>query len=261
MTCHDFPKVMSAQVDGYATEREQIALQSHLRECAACRSYAADLRALRSDLRALETPRPASALGLEPAFGGAGLQMQIQAALRREARVVKAETSRREDLVDLWRMRLFSQGVGAAVSFAMLLFVTAIVMRPVYRTLALAEAAHQVALETRIINDPMIRVRVLITQPPPPPMLAPDPALLELGERMAADTEIIATVKVNNRNGRAQLDSVVSPNEEADDAALTDRVASAFHDHASFYPQGRTRASSDNAVILFGKINITAQLD
>lgn len=259
MTCQEFPKVMSAQVDGYATEREQLALQSHLRECAACRRYAADLRSLRADLRALETPRPASALGLEPAFGGTALTAQIQNALRREARVVKAETRRREDLIDLWRTRLFSQSVGAAVSFAMLLVVMVLVMRPIYRTMALAEAAHQVALENRIINDPLIRVRVLISQPPPPPMLAPDAALLELGQRMPADTEIIATLKVNNRNGYAELDSVVSPYEVGNDAALTDRVASAFHDHASFYPPGGR--SSENAVILFGKMTISAQLD
>jgi hypothetical protein len=261
MTCQEFPKTMSVQMDGYATEREQLALQSHLRECAACRNYAADWRVLRADLRALETPRPASALGLEPAFGGAALTAQIQQALRREARVIKAETSRREDFIDLWRTRLFSQGVATAVSFALLLFVTAVVMRPVYLTIALDEAAHQIALDNRIVNDPMIRVRVLLAQPPPPPMLAPDPALLELGQRMPADSEIIATVKVNHQNGRAQLNSVVSPNEEPGDAALTDRVASAFHAHASFYPAGRARASSDNAVILFGKINISAQLD
>lgn len=46
---------MSAQVDGHATEREQAKLQQHLRACAACRRYAADLRGLRADLAKLET--------------------------------------------------------------------------------------------------------------------------------------------------------------------------------------------------------------
>ena len=263
MTCSEFPKLMSAQVDGYATEREQVALQSHLRECAACRRYAADLRNLRSDLRALETPQPASMLGLEPAFGGTALTAQIQMALRRQAPIVKAETRRREDLRDWWLMRLYSQGLATAVSFALLLFVVAAIFRPAYRTLALFDAARQVAFEPEILDDPSIRFRVLLAQPPPPPMFSPDQALLELGEGMPADTEIIATVKVNHRNGRAQLDYVVSPNDAAtEDAMLTDRLATAFHDHASFQlPDARSRASSENAVILFGKVTISAQLD
>ena len=253
---------MSAQVDGYASEAEQMELQVHLRACDWCRRYAADMRGLRADLRALETPRPASALGLEPAFGGVALTAQIQTALRREARFVKSEKRRKEDLIDLWRMRLVSQGLGAAVSLVLFAFVALQIFKPAYRALALADAARQVAFEEEFSGDPAIRFRVMILQPPPPPAFSPDAQLLQLGESMPADTEIIATVKVNNRNGRATLDYVVGQDEQVNDASLlTDRLASAFYQRASFQPPGSARASSDSAVILFGKVNISAHLD
>ena len=102
----------------------------------------------------------------------------------------------------------------------------------------------------------------MILQPPPPPAFSPDAQLLQLGESMPADTEIIATVKVNNRNGRATLDYVVGQNERVNEVSLlTDRLASAFFQRASFQLPGRDRAISDNAVILFGKVNISAHLD
>ena len=262
MTCKDFPRLMSAQADGCASEREQMELQNHLRECAACCRAAADLRGLRADLHALETPRPASALGLEPAFGGAGLTAQIQTALRREARLVKSENRRRADRRDWWLMRFYSQGIGAAVSLLLFFFVALVILKPAYRALALAEAAQQVAFEEDFSGDTAIRFRVMIAQPPPPPAFSPDAALLELGVNMPADTEIIATVKVDNRNGRATLDYVVGQTETAsDDSLLADRLASAFYAHASFQPPGRAGINSDNAVILFGKVNISAHLD
>ena len=71
MNCREFSLLYSAQVDGHATEREQMDVQRHLRECAGCRRRAAELRSLRSGLLALETPRPKG-----------NLTTQLQAALR-----------------------------------------------------------------------------------------------------------------------------------------------------------------------------------
>jgi hypothetical protein len=248
MDCKEFSLLMSAQVDGYATEREQLEVQGHLRECSVCRWYAADLRGLRADLRALETPRPAN--------NGPDLTAQIQAALKCDLRLHGNPARRRQDLIDLWMMRLFSQGIGAVVSLALFTFVVTAVFKPAYLAMvALAEVPPVVVEEASV--DPAIRYRVLILQPPPPPAFSPDAALLELGQKLPADGEIIATVKVNHRSGRAQLDEVV---EHPEDSGLANKLSAALYQKASFQPL-RRHAASSNAVIVFGKVNISAHLD
>lgn len=246
MDCKEFPLLMSAQVDGYAVEREQLEVQRHLRECSICRWYAADLRGLRADLRTLEAPRPQN--------DGPDLTAQIQAAMQRDMRLYGNPTRRRQDLIDLWLMRLFSQGIGTVVSMALFIFVVTAVFKPAYRTL-LASYEPQVVVEGMNI-DPSIRYRVLILRPPPPPAFSPDAALLELGQSLPADGELIATVKVNRRNGRAQLDQAV---ERPDGSGLVDKLSAALYQRASF--QSLRRREDSNAVIVFGKINISAHLD
>jgi putative zinc finger protein len=246
MDCKEFPLLMSAQVDGYAMEREQLEVQHHLRECPVCRWYAADLRCLRADLRALETPHPTN--------NGPDLTAQIQAALQRDMRLYGNPVRRRQDLIDLWMMRLFSQGIGTVVSMALFIFVVTAVFKPAYQAL-LAQVEPVVVVEEASV-DPSIRYRVLILRPPPPPAFSPDAALLELGQNLPADGEIIATVKVNNRSGRAKLDQVV---ERPDGSGLADKLSAALYQKASFQPLRRREAS--NAVIVFGKVNISAHLD
>ena len=129
MTCKEFPRRLSAQVDGYATEHEQLEVIRHLRECAACRRVAAEMRCLRSNLQALEIPRPGSQ--------GPDLTLQIQAALQRENRLKGNPARRRQDLIDLWLMRLFSQGIGTMVSMVLFVFVAMTVFKPAYRALSL----------------------------------------------------------------------------------------------------------------------------
>jgi hypothetical protein len=105
-------------------------------------------------------------------------------------------------------MRLFSQGIGTVVSLALFTFVVTAVFKPAYVALfALVEVPPVVVEEASV--DPAIRYRVLILQPPPPPAFSPDATLLELGQNLPAGGEIIATVKVNHRSGRAQLGEVV----------------------------------------------------
>jgi hypothetical protein len=244
MICREFSLLYSAQVDGHADEREQLALQRHLRECAGCRRRAAELRSLRSELQALETPQPK-----------ANLTAQLQAALRLEARAHERVRRSRADLIDAWRTRLFSQGVGALVSMGMFVLTLAGVMQPAYRTLALARAATEVILEEEEI-DPDIRLKVLLLQPPPPPVFTPSGELLNLGAGLAEGDEIIATVKVR-KDGRASINEIHGT---PHDPALVTRFSSAMTQQASFQPTRRAQATSAEAVVILSKVDIKANI-
>jgi hypothetical protein len=255
MICRDFPLLYSAQLDGHADEREQAALQRHLRECPDCRRGAAEMRCLRADLRALETPQP------PPMAGRAKMDLtsQIQAALRVEARAYERIRRSRADLIEVWRTRLFSQGIGALISVAMFLMTLAGVMQPAYRTLALAQTVKDVmglgdepVLEEAIATD--IRFKVLIFQPPPPPVFAPTGELLKLSESLSEDDEIIATVKVH-RDGRASINEIVGT---PLDPTLKNRFSTAMTQQASFQPTSRAQATSAEAVVILSKVNIRA---
>ncbi len=244
MICREFSLLYSAQVDGHADEREQLALQRHLRECSSCRRRAAELRSLRSELQALETPQPKG-----------NLTAQLQAALRVEARAHERVKRSRADLMDAWRTRLFSQGVGALVSMGMFVLTLAGVMQPAYRTLALAKAATEVILEEEEI-DPDIRLKVLLLQPPPPPVFTPSGELLNLGAGLAEGDEIIATVKVG-KDGRASINEIHGA---PHDPALVTRFSSAMTQQASFQPTRRAQATSAEAVVILSKVDIKANI-
>ncbi len=256
MSCKEFPLLMSAQVDGHATEREQAKLQQHLRACAACRRYAADLRRLRADLALSEAPKP-------PLGNGPDLTLQIQAALQRETRIHGNPVQRRQDLIDLWLMRLVAQGIGTAVSLVLFVFVVTAVFRPAYRTLLASVPEPQVVTADDPV-DPAIRYRVLILQPPPPPAFNPHEALLQLGQNLPEDSEIIATVRVNGKNGRARLGQLLEQSgllNAGNDPTLLSRFSTVLYQQASFQPLRRNEFTSPNAVIVFGKMNISAHLD
>ena len=252
MTCKEFPRRLSAQVDGYATEHEQLEVIRHLRECAACRRVAAEMRCLRSNLQALEIPRPGSQ--------GPDLTLQIQAALQRENRLKGNPARRRQDLIDLWLMRLFSQGIGTMVSMVLFVFVAMTVFKPAYRALSLAHAFHQVAVEEDDEIDTAIRYRLLISPTLPPPPFSPNEALLELGQSLPEDSQIIATVRVNSRNGRAELDQVMGDSGPSD-PQIVSKLSSVLYQRASFQPLRRSDFTSRDAVLVFGKVNISASLD
>jgi len=254
MICREFPLLYSAQLDGHADEREQAALQRHLRECPDCRRGAAEMRCLRADLRALETPQP------PPMAGRAKMDLtsQIQAALRVEARAHERTRRSRADLIEVWRTRLFSQGIGALVSVAMFLMTLAGVMQPAYRTLALAQTVRYVIMgDEPVIEEEMatdIRFKVWIFQPPPPPVFAPTGELLKLSESLSEDEEIIATVKVH-RDGRASINEIVGT---PLDPTLKNRFSTAMTQQASFQPTSRAQATSAEAVVILSKVNIRA---
>lgn len=254
MICQDFPLLYSAQLDGQADEREQLAVQKHLRQCADCRRCAAELRSLRSELQALEMPEP-------PVSGKAkiDLTIQIQSALRAEARAHERVKRSRAELIDLWRTRLFSQGIGTLVSTALFVITLAGVMQPAYRTLALAEALREVLVgddaTPSTITDTGIQFRMAIYQPPPPPVFTPSGELLNLGASLSEGDEVIATLKVG-KDGRASINEVVTP---TDQATMT-KFSTALTQQASFQPTPRRQVTNPQAVVILSKIDIKASL-
>lgn len=254
MLCQEFPLLYSAQVDGQADEREQVALQTHLRKCSDCRRRAAELRSLRSELQALGTLKaPLSKSKMD-------LTTQIQNALRVEAKSYERVKRSRADLIEIWRTRLFSQGIGAVVSVVMLLFTMSGVMQPAFRTLALAQAVRDVLTgNEETMSDEMsdgILFRMAIYQPPPPPVFTPSGELLNLGASLSEDDEIIVTLKVG-KDGRASInETVASP----DDPAMMTRFSSAIAQRASFQPTLRQQTTSPEAVVILSKVDIKASL-
>lgn len=254
MICQDFPLLYSAQLDGQADEREQVALQKHLRECADCRRRAAELRSLLSGLQALETPKL-----IKSSKAKLDLTSQIQAAMRVEARAYERVKRTRADLIEVWRTRLFSQGIGALVSVAMFITTLGGVMQPAYRTLALAQALREVLIgdeaELPQITDTGIQFRMAIFQPPPPPVFIPSGELLDLGASLSEDDEVIVTLKVR-KDGRASINEMVTPN---DHATMT-KFSTAITQQASFQPTPRKQATSAEAVVILSKIDIKASI-
>jgi hypothetical protein len=236
MICREFPYFYSAQIDGQASEAEQIALQRHLRMCLVCRRRAAEIRALGSDLRMLPPP-PSNRTSVG----------EIQIALRHEAELRASQMRRRADWIDLWRTRLFSQGIGAAVSMCLFFLVITGVFRPAYRALALAEAATQV-----IFEDPTIRLKVLLLQPPPPPVFTPNGDLLMVGASLSEHDEIIANVKVN-KDGRASINEIVAPSSNPSVMATFSNVIT---QQASFQPVRRDHHTSRDAVVIMISMNV-----
>ncbi|MGH9802194.1 MAG: anti-sigma factor family protein [Blastocatellia bacterium] len=244
----------SAQLDCQADEREQLAVHKHLHECADCRRRAAELRCLRSELQALEAPVPPPSRKAK-----IDLTAQIRAALRVEARAHERFKLSRAELIEIWRTRLFSQGIGAVVSVAMFVFTLAGVMQPAYRTLALAEALREVLIgvepESPVETDTGIQFRMAIFQPPPPPIFKPSDELLDLGASLSEADEVIMTLKVG-KDGRASINEMVTP---TDQATMT-RFSTAITQQASFRPTVSKHVTSAEAVVILSKIDIKASI-
>lgn len=250
MICQEFPLLYSAQLDGYADEREQMAVQKHLRECIVCRRTAAEMRTLRSELMVLEPPKPLP----KSLKAKTDLTTQLQSALRVEARAHEQVKRSRRDLIDVWRTRLFSQGIGALVSTAMCLVIFAGVMRPAYRTLSLAQAASEVIWEDEMAND--IRFKLWVYQPPPPPVFTPSGEILDIGADLAEDDVIIVTLKVR-RDGRASINEMVSP---PSDPTMMNKFSNALTLKASFQPNRGVQATSAEAVVILSKVDVKASI-
>jgi Putative zinc-finger len=246
MTCREFPLLYSAQIDGRADEHEQLALQKHLRECAACRGRAAELRCLLSDLRVLGGGRVLESPRAEPE-----LTAQIQSALQREARLQASHAMRRADLFDLWRIRIFSQSIAAVVSMVMLIAVASVVFSRAYRALNIVHTATGEILGEKGSDE--IKLKLLLLQPPPPPVFSPSGDLLGFGASLSEDGEIIATVKVH-KDGRASVNQIIGT---PVDPTVVQKFSHMIMQQASFQPTRRDRNTSAEAVVIFSSMNIS----
>ncbi|MCI0337463.1 MAG: hypothetical protein L0226_07800 [Acidobacteria bacterium] len=244
MTCQEFPLLYSGLIDGCAEEHERSDLQKHLRKCANCRRHAAQMRCLRSELRALDPPNPRPEIA-----------PQLRAALHREARVQANYARQRADWLDLWRTRIYSQGIGAVVSLALFIVVGVGVFTSAHRALALAQAAREAIWEdpssVEIRHQYLLKATLL--QPPPPPVFSPSGELLNFGASMSADDIIIATVKVH-RDGRASINQIVA---QPRDPSVMTKFSSVITQQAIFQPIRRNQKISAEAVVIFDKMNIS----
>jgi hypothetical protein len=242
MICEEFPSLYSSLIDDCATEQEQRVLRGHLQQCVRCRRRASEFRCLRSELRALEPPKP------EPE-----MTAQIRAALQREARLQASYARERADWVDLWRTRLYSQGIGAVISVALILVVGTGVFRSALRAFYLLQSTTEVIWEDPVFVETryqaLLKARLL--QTPPPPAFNPSGELLNVGASLPEDCFIQMTVKVD-RDGRASINQIDIPTH---DPLVMTRFSNVITQRASFEP---TRHNTSNeAVVIFGKMNIS----
>jgi hypothetical protein len=237
MNCREFQFHCSAFLDGRMTPSERAQIEVHLRDCAGCRRAAAEARCLLSQLGALGRPEMPAALSAS-----------IRSALHRESRRRAADARRRADLIDFWRMRIFSQTVGAVISLMLFLAMSISVFRPAYRALSFARAAIETTVEETGSDE--VRLKILLLEPPPPPPpFSPSGALLGFSESLSDQDILIATVKVR-KDGRASVTEVVTSR----DAQVVDRLSNALIQQASFRP---ARRITTDAVLMFSKMNIS----
>jgi hypothetical protein len=159
---------------------------------------------------------------------------QIISALHREARRQKLSTRRRDELIDLWRVRLLSQTVGAVISLALLLMVTGGVLMPANRALSFSLKVY------------------LLEPPPPPPIFNPSGALLGFSESLSEEEILFATVTIS-KDGRA---SVQTMTEAPRDPSAIGRLSNALFQQVNFQIR-RQQAKNPDAVLMFTKINIS----
>jgi anti-sigma factor RsiW len=242
MMCRNFSLNYSAFLDGRSSSDEQSALAEHLRSCAACRRTAAELRCVRSELSILGRQEPP-----------ADLSADILIALQREARRKALAARRHSDLIDLWRLRIFSQSIGTVVSLALFILLTTSVFRPAYRALRIARTAAMVDDSQVVLPVPNdVLYRRLLLETPAPPIFNPSGAVLGFTESLSEEGIVIATVKVQN-DGRASVKEAVGP---PNDPKAVDRLSNALYRQASF-PPARRKPRNPDAVLMFSKINIS----
>jgi anti-sigma factor RsiW len=241
MICSGITTSYSALIDGRLSEHEEAKLNAHLGICLDCRRVTREMQSLSGEVSRLSQP-------VVPA----GLESQITAAIRREARLKLAAQRRRAEVIDLWRVRLLSQSVGALISVAMLLVVFTGVLRPAYRAMAFAQAVVETTVEEDISSE-AVRLKILLLEPsPPPPVFNPSGALLGFSESLSGEDVLVATVKVR-RDGRASVQALT---ESPRDPSAVNRLSNALFQQSNFHPVRKQNRRPD-AVLMFSKINIS----
>ncbi len=265
MTCKDFPLFYSAQLDGQATDDELVTIQQHLRECIVCRRRAAEMRGLRSDLRALCAPPPSPELS-----------RQIQITLRREAAEAEASAVRLSGLnvqiagvgggaswvefrndwfnwFDGLRAKIFSQGIGAVVSLCLFFFVVTEVFKQASRTLAQASDPPQ-----GIAKDPLdeaIRYQALLKaalmpSPPPPALHTSDE--LEHAVASLQEGDVILTAEVR-KDGRSTIMYIQPPN----DPSVKEKLSTAMSQRGIFQGARPRQNTNPVAVVYLSSMTIS----
>lgn len=245
MTCRDSALLISAQLDGRVEAHEEWQLEAHLSECLACSGQASELRCLSENLRSLGHQRPSTEMTAE-----------IIAALRQQARLQNRAARRRADLLDVWRMRIFSQSIGTVVSLVLFMFLVTVILKPLYRTAALAGVVAEAAGYTDTSEEVRKLRRVLIPPQPnnPRPVFDPSGALLGFSKSFSDNDEFVVIMVKVDVDGRASLKKVVEP---PHDPAVLTGLSNALIQEVSFQPAGRRgRFVKSNAVLMFSKVNI-----
>ncbi len=266
MICTDFPLLYSAQLDGHATEHDQMALQRHLRECAMCRRSAAEMRSLRADLRALPAPLP------DP-----GMTRQIRIRLRQEASASTAIAGARsvqvarsvirwpnyEEIRKFWfnsfanwlegrRAKIFSQGIGAIVSLLLFSVVITEVFSQAHRNLA--TGANLIDTTTDVLRYQARLKAALIYTPPPPSLLNP----IEFRGAVAGlrEEDVILTAEIGKDGSAAKIMYVVPPN----DPSVEAKLSTAMSQSGTFQGVKPNQNISTVAVVYLSSITTTARL-
>ncbi len=263
MICRDFPLLYSAQFDGHAAEHDQIALQRHLRECAICRRSAAEMRSLRANLRALAAPLPA------PELTG-----QIQKRLRQEAAARARGRAARVpgggiswgDVRRFWfnsfanwlderRSKIFSQGVGAIVSFPLFFVVVTGVFTQARLTLAPPSTAPSAIIE--IANDEALRyqaqIKAALFPSPPPPALNPTYEFVGVAASLSEGDVIMTAEGIRKDGGAAKVTFNVPPN----DPSIQEKLSTAMFKRGIFYKPNQNISSV--AVVYLSSITTTSR--
>lgn len=266
MICRDFSLLYSAQLDGHAAEYDQIALQKHLRECAACRRNAAEMRSLRADLRALAAP-----------ISHQELTTQIQMRLRREAEsrslarsyLIPGAGLSWSEIRRFWfnsfanwldgrRAKIFSQGIGAIVSLPLFFVVVTEVFKQAYPTMPAATSESQAVSEDP--GDQAERAerlfRAALYPAPPPPVLNPTYELVGAAADLR-DQDVIMTAEVRKDGGAAKVDFVMPPN----DPSIQEKLSTAMAQRGIFFHGVKSnQKTSPIAVVYLSSITTRGRL-
>ncbi|MFN7948586.1 MAG: zf-HC2 domain-containing protein [Blastocatellia bacterium] len=240
MKCQDFSRLISARLDGRLPADERLRLEAHLRECPTCHDLAAELADLRSELRMMPPP----ALPAE-------MTADIMTVLQMEARLQARSARRREDRLEALRVWMLTHSIGVVVSLALLFFLTSAILRPLHRTMAIAQALAETAAadESNKFNE---LSSLLLPPPPTRPNFSPSGVLLGFSEDSPEGEFVVAVVV--DKNGTASVREVVEP---PSDPAMIARLSAVLTRQASFTPARREgKYIPAPAVLMFSKVNI-----
>ncbi|HWQ32256.1 MAG TPA: zf-HC2 domain-containing protein [Blastocatellia bacterium] len=240
MKCQDYSLLISARLDGRLSLNERQRLEAHLNECQSCRDEAAELADLRSDLRRMAPRLPSPEMAAE-------IMTVLQMEARLQARAARTREARREAM----RVWAFSHSIGFVVSLALLFFLTTAILRPLHRTMAIAQALAETAAseESNKFNE---LSNLLLPPPPTRPNFSPSGVLLGFSESSPEGEFVVAVVV--DKNGTASVREVVEP---PSDPAMIARLSDVLTRQASFTPARREgKYIPAPAVLMFGKVNI-----